>query len=173
MVAGRDRARFEVDLGHADSIFHEKNLAPAAGESLFATFLWPMRWRLPQFFILHKLNRHIAEGLVRKIPGDVGKVSQRKPGAAVLEADLHRRLALDFVRDVSIAECDGDVVVAMAMHERRGMGRNLDLEGANVLVFNGQVVRRLSGDLDFSRGLRSQEWNQQEEEQYALHGWEL
>jgi hypothetical protein len=34
-------------------------------------------------------------------------------------------------------------------------------------------VRRLSGDLDFSRGLRSQEWNQEGEEQYALHGWGL
>jgi hypothetical protein len=50
------------------------------------------------------------------------------------------------------------------------MGRNLDLEGANVFVFKGKVVRGFRGDLDFSRCLREQEWNQQEEEQYALHG---
>jgi len=56
------------------------------------------------------------------------------------------------------------------MHERRSMGRNLDLEGANVFVFKGKVVRGFRGDLDLSRCLREQEWNQQEEEQYALHG---
>jgi hypothetical protein len=60
----------------------------------------------------------------------------------------------------------------MAVHERCSLGRDLDLEGANVLVFNDQMVRRLSGDLDFSRGLRSQEWNQEGEEQCA-HGWGL
>jgi len=42
----------------------------------------------------------------------------------------------------------------MAVHERRSMGRDLDAEGANVIVFNDQMVRRLSGDLDFRRGLR-------------------
>ena len=173
MVAGHRGARFEFNLGDADSIFHEKNLAAAARESLFASLLRPMGWRLPQFVILHQFNRHVAEGLVGEIPGDVGKVSWRKPGAAVLGMNLHRRFALDFVGEVSIAECDGYVVVAMPVHERRGMGRNLDLEGANVLVVDGKVVRRLSGDLDFSRGLRRQEWNQQEEKQYALHGWEL
>jgi len=45
------------------------------------------------------------------------------------------------------------------------LGRDLDLEGANVLVFEGKVVRGFRGDLDVSRCLRSQERNQQKEEQ--------
>jgi len=45
------------------------------------------------------------------------------------------------------------------------MGRNLDLEDANIFVFQGKVVRGFRSDLDFSSCLRSQEWNQQKEEQ--------
>src|ERR1019366_3290547 len=94
MVAGRDRARFEIDLRHSDSIFHEKNLAAAARKGLFATFLRPMGRRMPQFFILHQLDRHIAEGLIREIPGYVSKVSRREPRIAVGERDLDRCLTL-------------------------------------------------------------------------------
>src|SRR6266481_4593195 len=104
MVAGYDRARFKVDFGHAHSIFHKKNFAAAARKSLFATFLRPMGRRLPQSFILHQLNRHIAKGLVRKIPCDVGKVSWHETGLTVTELEVHGGLAFDFVRDMSIAE---------------------------------------------------------------------
>jgi hypothetical protein len=50
------------------------------------------------------------------------------------------------------------------------MGSNLDFEDANVVVLQGKVVRGFRCDLDFGRGLRSQKWDQQEEEQCALHG---
>jgi hypothetical protein len=53
------------------------------------------------------------------------------------------------------------------------MRSDLDLEDADVFVFKGKVVRGLRGDLDFGGCLREQEWNQQEEKQYALHGREL
>jgi len=169
-LAGHRSAWLEVDFGDARSILHEKKFAAAARERLLAVSLRQSGRRLPQFFILQQFNRYVAKRLVGEIPGDVGKVSRRKPRVAVVELDLHGRLALDFVGNVSIAERDGEVVVAMAMHERRSMGRNLDLEGANVFVFKGKVVRGFRGDLDFSRCLREQEWNQQEEEQYTLHG---
>src|SRR6266481_3929955 len=45
MVAGHDRARFEVDFGHAHSIFHEKDFAATARKSLLATLLRPTGWR--------------------------------------------------------------------------------------------------------------------------------
>jgi hypothetical protein len=63
-----------------------------------------VRRRLPQFFILHQLNRHVAKGLVRKIPRDMGKIPRGKSGVAVRELDLHRRLAFDFIRKVRIAK---------------------------------------------------------------------
>jgi len=173
MVTGRGRARFEIDFGHAHSISHEKNFAAAARESFFTAFFRPMGRSLPQFFVLHQLNRHITKGLVREVPCDVRKVSRRKPGAAVLEVNLHRRLALDFVRDVSIAKCNANIVVSMAVHQRRSMGRDFDLEGADVFIVNGEVVRRLRGDLDLSRCLRRQEGYQQEKKQHAFHGREL
>jgi hypothetical protein len=43
--------------------------------------------------------------------------------------------------------------------------RDLNLEDANVFVFQGKPVRGFRSDLHFSLGLRSQEWNQQKEEQ--------
>jgi hypothetical protein len=52
MVAGYDPGWFELDFGHAHSIFHENSCDPARWESLFAIFLRPMGWRLPQPFIL-------------------------------------------------------------------------------------------------------------------------
>ena len=71
---------------------------------------------------------------------------------------------------MSVAECDEEVVVAMAMHQRRSMGRDLDPEDANMIVFKGKVVRGFRRDFDFGRCLGSQERNQQQEEQCALHG---
>jgi len=64
---------------------------------------------------------------------------------------------------MSVAQCDEDVVVAMTMHECRGMGSNLNLEDAYILVFNDKVVRGLRGDLDLGSGLGEQQWTQQEE----------
>ena len=49
------------------------------------------------------------------------------------------------------------------------MGRDLNLEDANIFVFQRKVVRGFRGDLDLARGLSSQEWNQEKEEHYALH----
>ena len=56
----------------------------------------------------------------------------------------------------------------MAMHERRSMGCYFDFEDAHVLVFNREVVRWFSRNLDFGRRLRRKEWDQQKKEQYAL-----
>src|SRR5258708_21754294 len=171
MVAGYASIGFKVDFRHAHSISYKENVALAARKSLFATLLRPTGWRLPQFFILHQLNRHVAKGLVRKIPCDVGKVSWHKMSLAVGELEVGGRLAFDFVGNVSIAEGDEDVVVAMAVHKRRSMGHDLNLEYANEFVFQGKMVRGFRCDLDFSRGLSSQERNQQQkEEQWALHG---
>jgi len=123
-----------------------------------------VRGRLPQFFILHQLNGHIAEGLVRQVPGDVGKVPWRKTCVAIREFHFDRRLSLNFLGDVSIPDRDVDIVVAMVVHERRGMGRDLDVECANVIVFDRKVMRGFRGDLDLSRGLCSQKGNQQEKQ---------
>src|SRR5271155_5884042 len=101
MVAGHDGTRFEIDFGRAYSVLNKKNFAAAARESLFAAFFRPMGWRLPQFFILHQLNRHVAKGFFRKISCDVSKVPRRKPRVAVHELHIHWWLALDFVGEVS------------------------------------------------------------------------
>jgi hypothetical protein len=71
---------------------------------------------------------------------------------------------------MSIAECDEDRVVAMAVHKRRSMGRDLNLEDAHGFIFEDKAVRWFRSDLDFNRGRCRQERNQQEENKGALPG---
>lgn len=61
----------------------------------------------------------------------------------------------------------------MTMHQRGRLNRNLDLEDANGFIFQNEVMRGLSGDLDLRRRLRQDEWNKQKKKQDALHGREL
>jgi hypothetical protein len=103
----------------------------------------------------------------------VGKVAGRKSGATVFEVYVDGRLSRDFVGDVSVTQRDRDVIVAMAVHEGRGMGRDLDLKNAHIFVFESHVMRGLSGDLDFCCGLGKQQWDQQEKKEETLHGREL
>ena len=49
------------------------------------------------------------------------------------------------------------------------MRRNLNLEGPNIFVVDGQVMRGLGSNLDFGRCLRGQKWSQQQEKQEAFH----
>ena len=100
----------------------------------------------------------------------MGKIPWRKPAIAIRKPSVDGRLAFDFVRDVRIADGDIDIVVAMAMHKRRRMRRDFNLENAKIFVVEGEMVRRFSGDLDFGGCLGEQERDQEEEEQCALHG---
>jgi hypothetical protein len=47
----------------------------------------------------------------------------------------------------------------MTMHQRGRLNRNLDFEDTNGFIFQHEVMRGLSGDLDLSRRLRQDEWN--------------
>src|ERR1700687_2534917 len=49
---------------------------------------------------------------------------------------------------MSIAECDENIVVAMAVHQRRSMGRDLNLEDAHGFIFQDKVVRWFRSDWD-------------------------
>ena len=99
-------------------------------------------------FVLHDFDGDVAEWLVGKIAGDVGKVAGRKSGFAILQFHFDRRLAFDFIREVGGAERYVDVIVVMDVEERGIVRRDLDLEDAHGCVFDRQVMTWLGGDLD-------------------------
>jgi hypothetical protein len=78
------------------------------------------------------------------------------------------------VDDLGGADRDEDVVVAMPVHQSLGMRREVDVEDADLIVGEDDVVVGLDRDFDFWGGLRgedrSQEEEEEEEEDRAAHG---
>jgi len=99
--------------------------------------------------VFQEFDCHVAKWLVGKILGDVGEIGRDEAGVAVDEVELDGIASLDLVRNVGCTQCDEEVVVAMPMHERRLVRRNLDFENANLIVFESEMVRWLCGDFNF------------------------
>ena len=102
---------------------------------------------LAELLVLHQLDGHVAERLVREISRHVREVAGREMGLAVGQLDLDRRLALHLVRDVGLSQRDEEVIVPVTVQQRGGVGRHLDLEDPDLLVFDRQVMRGLGRDL--------------------------
>ena len=61
--------------------------------------------------------------------------------------------------------------MTVTMHERGVVRRDIDFEDAHILIFERQMMVRLSGDLDFGAGLGKQGDSEKEngETAYASH----
>ena len=114
----------------------------------------PVDWRLAQLFVLQDLDRDVAEGLGGEIAGDVSVAAGEESGLAVVQLHGDGILALHGVDDLGVAERDVDVVVAMAVQESIGVRRDFDVEDADLIVGEDEVVVGLGGDFDFWGGLR-------------------
>jgi len=172
MMAGNRCSGLEIVFCDARAIFHKENLDVAPGETLVSAFHGPMGARFRRFLILEQFNRDVAKWFVGKVAGGVREISRCKSRLAIGEFDLDRGLACDSILDVRIAERDEDVIVAVAVNQRRCVRRYLDLEDAYVFIFEGRVVRWFRSDLDFSCSLRGEKGNQkqrQEKERSASH----
>ena len=100
-------------------------------------------------FVLQKFDGDIAERRVRQIARNVGEVARRKSGFAIFQFHRGWGLAFDFIRKIRRPNRDLDVIVVMDVHQCGIMRGNFDLEYADVLVFERQVMMLLSCDLDF------------------------
>ena len=138
-------AGLEFEFGDADAIFDKENLFGAAREGFEAAVFIPMGAGLAEVVVVDDLDGYVAERLVGLIAGDVGKRSGGKDGLAVLEFDGYGRLILDGVDYLCGAEIDGDVIVAVPVHESVGVSRDFDVVDAEVFVLKGQVVVGLGG----------------------------
>ena len=131
----------------------------------------PVSRRVAEVVVFEYLDGDVAEGLVGKIARDVGEGRGREASLAIQELDGDRLLAQNLVDNFSRAQGDVDVVVAVPMHERIGVGRDFDVEDADELVLENEMMVGLGGDFDFGcGGLRGEESGGEKEEDEALHG---
>ena len=104
------------------------------------------RWA---FSSCKEFDGDVAEGLVGKIFRDVGEAAGEEVGFSILQSDRDRGLARDVVLHMRSSQRDVDIVVAMAVHERGRVGRDLHLEHADVLILQGEMMPGLGGDFNF------------------------
>ena len=119
-------------------------------------------------FIFEDFDGDVAEGLIAEIARDVGEGGGREAGFAVAELEGDGRLVFHSVDDLGIAESDVDVVMAVPVHEGVGVGRDVNLEDADGLIFEDKVVVWLGDDFDFGGG-RGDGEDRQADEQAAVH----
>ena len=155
VVAGDGRAGLQVDLGDADAVLHEHDVLGASGEDVEAAVFVPCGGRrFVGGFVLHEFDGDVAEWCVGEVMRDVGEVAGSKSGFAILQFHFDWRLAFDFIREIGGAQRDIHVVMAVDVHQRGIVRRDLDLEDAHILVFEREVMMLLGGDLNLGSGLR-------------------
>src|SRR5215472_1419143 len=140
MVRWQGSAGVQLNLRRAHSVFYKENVLRAPIEHVQAALLVPLgREILPRVCIMKKFHRHIAEGCIAEVAGDVGKIAGSKTGLAVLQLEGGGRLTGNIVFEVSAAQGDKHVVVTMAMHQGSFMGRDLYLERTDVIILEGKM----------------------------------
>ena len=135
VIHGDCGAGLEFEFGGADSVFYEEDLLGASRESFEGAVFVPMGGRLAEGFVVCDFYGHVAEGLVGSVAGYVGEGGGRETRVAVLEFDGGGRFVLDLVDYFGCAQSYVDVVVAVPVHERVGVGRDFDVVDADVFVF--------------------------------------
>lgn len=139
VVHGDCGAGLEFEFAGADSVFYEEDLLGASGESFQGAVFIPLdvsvSGGVAQGFVGYDFYGYVAEGLVASVAGYVGEGSGGEMSFAVLEMESGRRFAFDLVDYFGCAEGNVDVVVAVPVHERVGMGWDFDVVDADVFVF--------------------------------------
>ena len=150
VMAGNVRTGIQIGFGYAHAVLDEHNvLRAAAHKNVEAAFFVPGWGRIfARGFVLQELDGHVAEGRVGEIAHEVSEVAGSEPGFAVLQFERDWWLALDVILDLRWAEGDVDVIVVVGVEERGIMRGDLDLEDADVLIFEHLVMMRLGGDFE-------------------------
>jgi hypothetical protein len=163
VVAGDGAGDLEFGFGDADAVLDEEDLLGAAVEDLEAAIVVPWRGRSGVgLFVLKKFYGHGSERRGGEVAGDVSEAAVGGTDFAILHFEQDGGLAGDLVGDVSGANGDENVIVAMAVQQSGGVRRDVHLKDAHVLILQSQVVERLGGDFDFC-GLGGESDREQQE----------
>jgi len=159
VVHGDYCAGLEFEFGGADSVFNEEDLLGASRESFQGSVFVPMDFSVSggvaEGFVGYDFYGYVAEGLVGLVADYVGEGGGGEGDLAVLEFDGYGRLVFYGVDYFGGAQVDGEIVVAVMVHQGVGVGWDFDVVDADVFVFESEVVVRLGGEFDFgSCGLR-------------------
>jgi hypothetical protein len=158
VVHGDDAAGLEFEFGGADAVFDEENLFGAVLQDVQAAVFVPLGSGTTEGCVLEDFDGDVAEGVVGGVEGDVGEGCGGETSFAVLQFDGGGRLVFDGVDDFGGAQGDVDVVMTVPVHQSFGVRVDFDVEDADGLVFEGEVVVRLGCDFYFgSGGLRGKQ----------------
>src|SRR5579864_3072035 len=83
-MAWNDSSGLELEFGNAGVVLYEKYFLRASVQDMKAAFLIPLGRRRAEFFVLHELDRDVAERPAGEVAGDVGERSGREAGLTVL-----------------------------------------------------------------------------------------
>jgi hypothetical protein len=163
VVHGSRASGLEFDFGDADAVFDEEDLFGAVGEDVEAAVFVPFCGGVAKGFVLEDFDGYVAEGCSAGGAHDVGEGGAGEADVAVGEFEGDGGLVLDGVEDFGAAQGDGEVVVAVPVHQGFVVGRDFDVEDAHGFVFEGEVVVRLVGNFDFRGDGLSGQQDQAEE----------
>jgi len=129
----------EFEFGGADCVFYEEDLLGASGESFEGSVFVPVDFSagggVAEGFVGYDFYGYVAEGLVGLVADYVGEGARGEGDLAVLEFDGYGRLVFYGVDYFGCAEVDGEVVVAVMVHQGFGVGGDFDVVDADVFVF--------------------------------------
>lgn len=91
-----------------------------------------------------KLDGDIAESFVRFIASDMSEGTAGEVYFAVGELEVDLGLAEDGVDDISGTQYDVKIVNIVLVQERGGVRGDRNVEDANVLVFEGEMMAGLA-----------------------------
>jgi hypothetical protein len=175
VVVQRDHGSgLEFELGDADAVFEEEDFFRAAVEDVEAAVVLgvrgvPVGGRVAQLFVLDKFDGDVAKGLGGEIAEDVSEGSGNKADISVGQREGNGIFAFDGVHDFRGTNRDEEVVVPVPVHESFGVRRNVDVEDADLIVGENEVVVGFGGDFDFWLGWRCKKRGEKQEEYEAVH----
>ena len=92
---------------------------------------------------LQQLDSDVVERAIAFIGSGVGKVARRVADFAIVQVQWHRLFPHPRVDNVRITQRDDEIVMAVAVHQRGGLGRDCHVEYADVFVLKNQVMTGL------------------------------
>jgi hypothetical protein len=165
---GRCASGLQFDFAGADAVFYEEDFLSAAVEDFDAAVFVPFRLRVAELVILQEFDGQVAKGL-RGAADYVDEGGGEESDLVGLQLYGDRIFACDGIDDLRGAEHDVDVVVCVTVQESLGVRRDVDVEDADLVVGEHEMMVRLGGDVDFRSRLRGEECGQEQDEQETGH----
>lgn len=146
MLMSRDHGMgLKIGLRSADAILHKKDFLSSTFQHADATLFIPFvrRLRMKHLYI------DIGKWFIGEIADNMREATFREGCLPGFHPASLGRFAWDLVAYVGISQRYDEIVVAMAVKQGHGMGRNHHMEYPHEIVLQHHAMRRFGGYFDF------------------------